>query len=126
FPTRRSSDLDVLVLIVGQGSQIAPAEVVPGIERLAVNVPDRLPLSGGSEKETARELLGRRLPEKRRDGREDVNDSNGTCDATTRVARCGQFEQKRDSHLFSIEEDSVLVLSVIAESLAVVRKQDQN
>src|SRR5439155_17172328 len=116
---------DQTIPCVGQRVQLAPAEVIPRIERLGVDAGllDR----AGAVEEWAERSAAQRRPRRRADEvqnrRYEVDVLNGRRHPPlTAVART--LDHQRHVRRLLIEEQAVLLLAVIAEAFAVIREQD--
>ncbi len=124
--------LDVLVPVVGQRRQVAPAQVQPRVQRLAID-PPRLGgarpsrSTGLRERERqrpAREARGRGHAGHLGDRREDVGEGHGRRHRLARAPAPRKLHEERHVDRLAVEQDAVLVLAVVVQALTVIREKD--
>src|SRR5207253_2930534 len=117
----RDGRADVVMLAVDQRMEIAPSEMESGIERLAINRPDRSPTV---EHRQERPRVTGSLRDFRvgllEDGRKHVRQLDRSVDRLAGVARSRQLHEKRNLQRLAIEEDSMLFLAVLVQPFAMI------
>src|SRR6185295_8462636 len=106
--------------------QLAPSEVVPRIEGLRVDAPDDrwVPRELRPRRHAIEAFCGESGEVEQRGG--DVHLGRRPAHPSPRPRVTGQPQDEGNAHRLAIQEDAVLLLSVIPEALAVVgRYRDQ-
>ena len=115
--------MNVLVAVVGQRREVAPTEVVAREDRLAVDAPRGPLLHGVVEKRNAGQRFGDGFTDSGENRREEVRDLHRQRDPLARAPSAGELDEERNPDRLAVEKDAVLVLAVVAESLAVVGEE---
>ena len=117
--------LDVMVAVVDQRREIAPPEVEPRIERLAVDPARDRGFPGGPRVcEWPPDQARRRgEAEQGADRGEDIRQRRRRAHRFPGLTGAGQFEHQRDVEGLPVEKDAVLLLAMIAQPFAMVGEE---
>src|SRR5262249_4429570 len=118
----RPRSVHVVESSVRERGQIAPSEMKVRVERLAVDVPGAAAPRGIPEIDSgqARRNIAADHPD---DRRKDI-DEGGRTRLAARFDAAGRLDEERNADRLAVEENPVLVLAVLAQSLAVVGEED--
>ena len=121
--------LDVVVAVVHERGEIAPAEMEPRVERLAVDPPRLGGRSGAGRAERADERAARethrgRNAEDLRHGRKDVHEPDRSANGLAPARRFRKLHDQGDVDRLPVDQHSMLVLAVVIQPFAMVREED--
>src|SRR5207247_6149081 len=118
---------DVVMARAHQRAQVTPPEMYSGVVGFAVDPPGKGPPRAVSiEKGHPLKRRGRLELQEGRDRRHDVDQPDGLPHARSRVAREGKLQEKGDVEDLAIEQDPVLLLAMVPQTLPMVGDEEDD